>query len=67
MHVYSYENHVNALLDFKRIHTFYDLLLSDVNLRLMDGFESWQKILKKDIIVKVYFMTSGEINMDAGR
>jgi FixJ family two-component response regulator len=34
---------------------------------LMDGFELCQKILQKDINVKVCFMTSGEINMDAAR
>jgi DNA-binding response OmpR family regulator len=65
MQVYSYDNPVNALLDFKP--NFYDLLLIDVNMPLMDGFELCQKMLKKDINVKVCFMTSGEINMDAVR
>jgi PleD family two-component response regulator len=36
MQVYSYENPVNALMDFKP--NFYDLLLIDVNMPLMDGF-----------------------------
>jgi len=65
MQVYSYDNPVNALIDFKP--NFYDLLLIDVNMPLMDGFQLCEKLLQKDINVKVYFMTSGEINMDAAR
>jgi DNA-binding response OmpR family regulator len=63
--VYSYDNPINALLDFKP--NFYDLLLIDVNMPLMDGFELCEKLLQKDINVKVCFMTAGEINMDAAR
>ena len=37
MQVYSYDNPVNALIDFKP--NFYDLLLIDVNMPLMNGFE----------------------------
>ena len=65
MQVYSYDNPVNALIDFKP--NFYDLLLIDVNMPLMNGFELCEKLLQKDINVKVCFMTSGEINMDAAR
>lgn len=65
MQVYSYDNPVNALLDFKP--NFYDLLLIDVNMPLMDGFELCKKLLQKDINVKVCFMTAGEINMNAVR
>ena len=65
MQVYSYDNPINALLDFKP--NFYDLLLVDVNMPLMDGFELCEKLLQKDINVKVCFMTAGEINMDAAR
>jgi len=65
MQVYSYDNPVNALLDFKP--NFYDLLLIDINMPLMNGFELCEKLLQKDINVKRCFMTAGEINMDAVR
>jgi putative two-component system response regulator len=65
MQVCSYDNPVNALIDFKP--NFYDLLLIDVNMPLMDGFQLCEKLLQKDINVKVCFMTAGEINMDAAR
>jgi FixJ family two-component response regulator len=42
-------------------------LLVDINMPLMNGFELCQKLLQKDINLKVCFMTSGEINMDAVR
>jgi DNA-binding response OmpR family regulator len=65
MQVYSYENPLTALLEFKP--NFYDLLLIDVNMPLMDGFQLAQKLLLKDLNVRVCFMTSGEINTDAAR
>jgi FixJ family two-component response regulator len=52
-------------LEFKP--DFYDLLLIDVNMPLMDGFQLTHKLLQKDINVRVCFMTSGEINMEAAR
>ena len=63
--VYSFDNPVTALLEFKP--NFYDLLLIDVNMPMMDGFQLTQKLLQKDLNVRVCFMTSGEINMDAAR
>lgn len=65
MQVYSYDNPAKALVDFKP--NFYDLLLVDVNMPLINGFELCQKLLQKDINIKVCFMTSGEINMEAVR
>jgi DNA-binding response OmpR family regulator len=65
MQVYCYDNPINALSDFKP--NFYDLLLIDVNMPLMDGFELCNKLLQKDLNVRVCFMTAGEINIDAVR
>ena len=65
MKVACYDNPVTALSEFRP--DFYDLLLIDINMPVMNGFELCQKLLKKDISVRVCFMTSGEINMDAMR
>ena len=60
-----YDNPVTALTEFSP--DFYDLLLIDINMPTMNGFELYEKLLQKDLNVKVCFMTSGEINMDAVR
>jgi DNA-binding response OmpR family regulator len=65
MQVYSYDNPATALLEFKP--NFYDLLLIDVYMPMMDDFILARKLLQKDLNVRVCFMTSGEINMDAAR
>jgi DNA-binding response OmpR family regulator len=63
LQVFSFDNPVNAFLEFKP--NFYDLLLIDVNMPAMDGFQLAQKLLQKDVNPKVCFMTSGEIIMEA--
>jgi CheY-like chemotaxis protein len=63
--VYTSNNPVVALSEFKP--NFYDLLLSDINMPHMNGFELSEKILAIDINVKVCFMSSGEINCEALR
>ena len=63
--VYSYTNPVEALSDFKP--NFYDLLLVDITMPPMNGFELCEKILLLDINVKVCFMTAAEINQEAIR
>ena len=63
--VYSYTDPVDALSDFKP--NFYDLLLVDITMPLMSGFELCEKILLLDINVKVCFMTAAEINQKAIR
>jgi CheY-like chemotaxis protein len=63
--VFGFDNPVTALVESKP--NFYDLLLIDVNMPLMDGFQLAQKLLHKDLNIRVCFMTSGEINMDAAR
>ncbi|MDQ6864583.1 MAG: response regulator [Thermoproteota archaeon] len=63
--VYTSNNPVVALSEFKP--NFYDLLLVDINLPHMNGFELCEKILAIDLNVKVCFMSSGEINREALR
>jgi len=63
--VYVSNNPVVALSDFKP--NFYDLLLIDINMPHMNGFELCEKILAIDINVRVCFMSSGEINREALR
>jgi PleD family two-component response regulator len=43
MQVHSFDNPITALLEFKP--DFYDLLLIDVNMPLMDGFQLTHKLL----------------------
>ena len=63
--VYTSNNPVAALSEFKP--NFYDLLLADINMPYMNGFELSEKILAIDINVKVCFMSSVEINREALR
>ena len=65
MQVYGYDNPVTALVEFTP--NFYDLLLIDFNMPLLDGFQLAQNLVRRDLNVRVCFMTSGEINMDAAR
>jgi CheY-like chemotaxis protein len=63
--VYTSNNPVLALSEFKP--NFYDLLLADINMPHMNGFELSEKILAIDINVKVCYMSSAEINREALR
>ena len=63
--VFGFDNPVTALVEFKP--NFYDLLLIDVNMPLLDGFQLAHNLLRRDLNVRVCFMTSGEINMEAAR
>jgi CheY-like chemotaxis protein len=56
---------VAALLEFKP--NYYDLLLVDINMPRMNGFELCEKIFAIDINLRVCFMSSGEINREALR
>jgi DNA-binding NtrC family response regulator len=61
--VHTYNDPRAALLDFEP--NFYDLLLVDINMPHIDGFQLSERILKIDINVKICYMSSGEINRDA--
>lgn len=63
--VITYNEPLNALSEFKP--HFYDLLLVDINLPQMNGFELSEKMLKIDINVKVCFMSAGGVNREAIR
>jgi CheY-like chemotaxis protein len=54
-----------ALLAFQP--NVFDLLLIDINMPFMDGFQFSERILDIDINVKICFMSAGEINRDALR
>ena len=63
--VYTSNDPAVALSEFKP--NFYDLLLADINMPYINGFELCEKILAIDINVKVCFMSSVEINREALR
>ncbi len=63
--VYTYNDPLEALSQFKP--NFYDLLLVDINMPKMNGFELSTKILELDINVRICFMSSGLINQEALR
>jgi DNA-binding response OmpR family regulator len=61
----TYNDPRKALSDFQS--NFYDLLLIDINMPYIDGFELTERILEIDINVKICFISAGEINRDALR
>jgi CheY-like chemotaxis protein len=63
--VHTANNPAVALSEYKP--DFYDLLLVDINMPNMNGFELSEKILAIDINVKVCFMSSVELNREALR
>ena len=63
--VYTSNDPVASLSEFKP--NFYDLLLVDINMPHMTGFELCEKIFAIDINVRVCFMSAGEINREALR
>jgi DNA-binding response OmpR family regulator len=63
--VFTSNDPVTSLSEFKP--NFYDLLLVDINMPHMNGFELVEKIFAIDINVRVCFMSNGEINREALR
>ena len=63
--VYAYDDPLLALSEFKV--NFYDLLLVDVNMPQVNGFEFSEKILELDINVRVCYISAGEMNIEALR
>jgi DNA-binding response OmpR family regulator len=60
-----YNDPLEALSNFKS--GFYDLLLVDITMPTMTGFELSEKILKEDANVKVCFISARELNIEALR
>jgi CheY-like chemotaxis protein len=63
--VVTFNDPLMALSEFKP--SFFDLILVDINLPGMNGFELCKKILELDINVRACFMSSGEVNREALR
>jgi CheY-like chemotaxis protein len=60
-----YNDSLLALSHFKS--NFYYLILIDINMPHMNGFELCEKLLKLDTNSKIYFMSAGQINQEALR
>jgi CheY-like chemotaxis protein len=65
LQIFSYNNPLLALAEFKT--NFYDLLLVDVNMPKMNGFEFSEKILELDLNVRICYISAGEMNIGALR
>ena len=64
-HISTYNDPLVALSEFKT--DFYDLLLIDINMPRMNGFDFCAKVLEIDINPRVCFMSSEFINQKALR
>jgi CheY-like chemotaxis protein len=65
LQVFSYNNPLLALAEFKT--NFYDLLLIDINMPKMNGFEFSEKVLELDLNVRICFTSAAELNIRALR
>jgi two-component SAPR family response regulator len=63
--VYTYNKPLEALSEFKP--NFYDILLVDVYMTNMNGFQFYEKILSLDVNVRVFFISAAELNIEALR
>jgi CheY-like chemotaxis protein len=63
--VYTYNDPLLVITEFKP--HFYDLLLTDIYMPDMNGFQLYEKILKLDVNIRVCFISALEINIQALR
>ena len=61
--VYTYNDPVLVLKEFKP--HFYDLMLADVYMPNMNGFQLCEKILELDVNIRICFISAAEINTQA--
>ena len=61
--VITYNDPFLALSEFKP--NFYHLMLVDINMPKINGFEFSAKILERDANPRIFFMSSGQINQEA--
>ncbi|MDQ4056677.1 MAG: response regulator, partial [Thermoproteota archaeon] len=59
----TYNDPFLALSEFKS--NFYHLMLVDINMPKINGFEFSTKILERDANPRICFMSSGQINQEA--
>ena len=57
--VYVFDDPIEALEHFRK--SFYDLLIFDIKMPKMNGFDLYREIKKIDSGVKVCFLTAGEM------
>jgi len=62
---YTYNDPISALKEFKP--HFYDLLLTDIYMPNMNGFQLCDKLLELDVNIRVCFMSALEVNIQALR
>ena len=63
--VYTYNDPLLVVEEFKP--HFYDLLLTDIYMPNMNGFELCEKIIELDVNIRVCFMSALEVNIRALR
>ena len=63
--VYTYNDPLLVLKEFKP--HFYDLLITDIYMPNMNGFELCEKILELDVNIRVCFMSAYMVNIQALR
>lgn len=61
-HIESYNDPQMALQEFKP--DFYDLMLVDIRMSKLNGFEFYQEVRKNDIKVRVCFITAFAISYE---